>query len=151
MAGNLRILVYKRTHTGDPGWEGDKRGVFGCHNCMKSVRAKQFDAVIGVGGVGGEAQHHGIARRLTWVGVGPIPGPPPPVKPGEKPHPTIRFSDFFRIWDANGPLLAPLAPHLARRFYGDATSPHHVRFLLNLTAEEHVEAMTLIEYGRTSR
>ena len=40
-----RVLVYKRTHNGDP----DKNGCFGCNDCMKSFRA----------------------REINWIGVGP--------------------------------------------------------------------------------
>ena len=37
------VLIYKRTHTGDP----DKNGIFGINNCMGSVRDWEFYAVIG--------------------------------------------------------------------------------------------------------
>ena len=47
----LRILVYKRTHVGDP----DVAGRFGINHCMGSVRGYHYDAVIGVGGMGREA------------------------------------------------------------------------------------------------
>lgn len=43
----MRILAYKRTHTGDP----DANGVFGVNDCMGRVRSLEFDAVIGVGGL----------------------------------------------------------------------------------------------------
>ena len=48
----VRILIYKRTHNGDP----DAKGCFGACDCMGSVRSRSFDAVIGVGGIGPEAQ-----------------------------------------------------------------------------------------------
>ena len=41
----MRVLVYKRTHLGDPG-----DGVFGSSDCMGRVRGLKFNAVIGVGG-----------------------------------------------------------------------------------------------------
>ena len=62
----MRILVYKRTHNGDP-----DDGCFGVSDCMGAVRSRQFDAVIGVGGIGAWAQREGIAGKLNWVGVGP--------------------------------------------------------------------------------
>jgi hypothetical protein len=64
----MRTLIYKRTHSGDP---DPKTGVFGNHDCMGEVRGWQFDAVIGIGGVGPEPQSHRIAGKLTWIGIGP--------------------------------------------------------------------------------
>src|SRR5262245_49493635 len=58
--------VYKRTHPGDP----DSLGRFGIRDCMRSVRSWPFDAVIGVGGQGAEAESHGIAWKLNWIGIG---------------------------------------------------------------------------------
>ena len=46
-----RTLIYKRTHTGDP---DPKAGVFGNNDCMGTVRKRDFDAVIGIGGIGPE-------------------------------------------------------------------------------------------------
>ncbi|MGS0974834.1 hypothetical protein [Burkholderia glumae] len=46
----MRILIYKRTHTGAP----DCFGRFGINDYMGSARNLRFDAVIGVGGVGAE-------------------------------------------------------------------------------------------------
>ena len=62
----MRTLIYKRTHSGDP---DPQTGVFGNHDCMGSVRAWEFDAVIGIGGVGPEPRRHGIAGKLTYVAV----------------------------------------------------------------------------------
>lgn len=64
----MQILIYKRTHSGDP---DPKTGVFGNHDCMGKVRDWPFDAVIGIGGVGQEPQSHRIAGKLTWIGIGP--------------------------------------------------------------------------------
>jgi hypothetical protein len=47
-------------------------GVFGNNDCMKSVRGRRFDAVIGIGAIGPEPERHGIAGKLTWVGIGPL-------------------------------------------------------------------------------
>lgn len=52
---NMRILIYKRTHVGDP----DDSGRFGLYNCMGRVRGYDFDAVIGVGGIGNEEREAG--------------------------------------------------------------------------------------------
>jgi hypothetical protein len=62
----LRVMIYKRTHTGDP----TPDGIFGLSDCMGRVRAREFDAVIGVGGLSAEPRSHGIDGRVTWVGGG---------------------------------------------------------------------------------
>ena len=62
----MRTLIYKRTHSGDPDPE---TGVFGSHNCMKSVRGHCFNAVIGIGGIGKERRRRGIDGKLTWIGI----------------------------------------------------------------------------------
>jgi len=38
----MRILTYKRTHTGDPSPDG----VFGVHDCMGRIRDLSYDAII---------------------------------------------------------------------------------------------------------
>lgn len=63
----MRVLVYKRTHNGDP----DARGRFGIWDCMGTIRDRDFDAVIGVGGIGVDAIREGIAGKVNWVGIGP--------------------------------------------------------------------------------
>ena len=62
----MRVLVYKRTHRGDP----DSQGWFGCDDCMGKVRSYHFDAVIGIGGICALARAHGISQKLNWVGTG---------------------------------------------------------------------------------
>jgi hypothetical protein len=37
---------------------------------MGSVRSWDFDAVIGVGGIGSEARTEGIGGMVNWIGVG---------------------------------------------------------------------------------
>jgi hypothetical protein len=56
----MRGLIYKRTHDDDP-----EDGVFGVYDCMTSVRSWNFDAVIGVGGIGKQPTGLGIAGR-AW-------------------------------------------------------------------------------------
>jgi hypothetical protein len=63
----MRTLVYLRNHSGDP----DEEGVFGVNDCMGQVRFWGFEAVIGVGGMGAEAQSWGISGKVTWIGIGP--------------------------------------------------------------------------------
>lgn len=104
----MRTLIYKRTHSGDPNPE---TGIFGNKECMKSVRGWPFDAVIGVGGIGREPQQKGIARKLTWVGIGPQKD-----GIGKDGHPLLKF-DHFRYYGETGPLLKDVAPALAKRIY----------------------------------
>lgn len=135
----MRILTYKRTHVGDP----DRAGRFGIHGCMGNVRSMQFDAVIGIGGIGNEPQSHGIAGRVTWVGR----------QPKKQAHPSgagllVTFESFILL-DTKGPLLLDIAPYLARRMYEgrvrtliagyscdeQADAEHVVQTLLGSTSE----------------
>jgi len=102
----MRTLIYTRTHEGDP---HPKTGVFGYHDCMGTVRGWPFNAVIGVGGVGREPKCNGIARKLTWVGIGPH-------KTGEPSRPRVMF-DHFRYYGKGGPFLKEKAPALARHMH----------------------------------
>lgn len=131
----LRTLIYKRTHCGDP---DPKTGVFGNNNCMKQVRGWPFDAVIGVGGIGRESQKNCIARKLTWVGIGPH-------KSSGQRYPLVTF-DHFLYYGKQGPLLEELAPELARHIYDG-----NVRVILNpnsLSADEHLEVEIILNLVR---
>ncbi|MDP4530507.1 hypothetical protein Q9252_00050 [Marinobacter salarius] len=103
----MRILTYKRTHTGDP----DNRGVFGINDCMGTVRNRVFDAVVGIGSKTPWPDATGIAGKITWVGVGPF-----------RMHSSMHRGDLvafekFVLLDAQGPSFEQLAPNLSRRFY----------------------------------
>lgn len=124
----MRILVYKRTHSGDP----DTAGRFGVYDCMGSVRGKAYDAVIGVGGTGPEPRRNGIAGKITWVGIGPRK------EPGTPRGPLVTF-DHFLYFGEGGPPLTKYAPTLADHMYGS-----NVRVLINLTAEERREAEAIL-------
>jgi hypothetical protein len=103
----MRTLVYKRTHRGDP----DVDGCFGINDCMHSVRAWDYEAVIGVGGIGSKPEAHGIARKINWIGIGPRKRPSP-----TSDWPLVTF-DHFLFYGSEGPLFADLAPRLATRMY----------------------------------
>ncbi|GLR14164.1 hypothetical protein GCM10007907_29540 [Chitinimonas prasina] len=129
----MRILTYKRTHTGDP----DGRRVFGVNDCMGRVRAYEYDAVIGVGGIGAEPREYGIAGKITWVGVNPK------VLPGTVKSPQIAF-EYFVLFDAHGPELHSLAPNLARRMYQGK-----VRYLLkSYSRSEQWEAEGIVQWAK---
>ncbi|WP_230623519.1 hypothetical protein, partial [Vibrio alginolyticus] len=128
-----RILVYKRTHTGDPNLDGD----FGVNDCMGKVREYEYDAVIGVGGTGSEPTQYGIQRKVNWVGI----------KSGQSPSSVAMRGDIihfdkFVLLEHQGPDFEQLAPLLARRLYYE-----NARFLLSsLSPQELAEANKVIEY-----
>ena len=131
----MRTLVYKRAHSGDP----DSQGQFGIADCMGSVRARDFDAVIGVGGQGAEAERSGIDRKLTWIGIGPHK------TDVDGLHGPLVTFDHFLYFGADGPDLACEAPHLAKLMYEkkarvamsfDALEQADVDHLLSLAEHE---------------
>lgn len=126
----MRILVYKRTHNGDP----DARGHFGAYDCMGAVRDWVYDAVIGVGGAGREAQASGISGQVNWIGIGP-----------HKTYnglrgPVVTF-DHYLDFGTSGPDFRTLAPTLAERIYAD-----NIRAILHgVTRRESAEARAIVE------
>lgn len=118
----MRTLVYKRTHNGDP----DEQGCFGINDCMRTVRARSYEAVIGVGGVGAEPRSEDIAEKLTWIGIGPH-------KTGRPDRPLVTF-DHYVFFGPKGPLLRDYAPALAQHVYG-----MNVRTLMNFDEKERAE------------
>lgn len=101
-----RVLVYKRTHIGDP----NQLGEFGCNNCMGRVRSWDFKAVIGVGGIGPEAIEGGVAFMVNWIGIGPHK------RPGKWKHPIVTFDHFLDLHTENLD-FCEVAPLLAGRIY----------------------------------
>ncbi|MGD9722927.1 MAG: hypothetical protein AB7O59_21135 [Pirellulales bacterium] len=104
----MRTLVYKRTHKHDP----DERGCFGIEDCMGEVRKRDFDAVIGVGGIGYEARSNGIDGKVNWIGIGAHKHKAPRGYRG----PLVTF-DHFILFEEDGPDFRELAPNLAERIY----------------------------------
>ena len=130
----MRILIYKRTHIGDP----DAEGHFGIYDCMGRVRDYDFDAVIGVGGIGAQPQRFGIDRRINWVGIGPTKRRRRIGRGG-----SVTFSQFRR-WENLGPSLDEIAPHLAKRLYDGGA-----RFILTgYTDVERAEAEQILTWAR---
>jgi len=131
----MRTLIYKRTHSGDP---DPKKGVFGNHDCMGQVRGWNFDAVIGVGGIGREPQDNGIAGKLTWVGIRPH-------KTGDRRRPKVTF-DHFLYYGEDGKLLSDLAPVLAKHVYDG-----RARVLMDsLSDEEQREVEKILKLARNA-
>ncbi|MEI6746760.1 MAG: hypothetical protein WCL34_12430 [Methylococcaceae bacterium] len=93
---NPVVLIYKRTHTGDP----DQGGIFGVNGCMGRVRSWEFDAVIGIGGKNPDKGDEDIANRINYVGLG--------AKPysinSKNGHPYVIF-DKFILFDDKGDVV----------------------------------------------
>jgi hypothetical protein len=125
-----RTLIYKRTHVGDP----DSDGRFGIDDCMGKVRARDFYAVVGVGGIGSEPRSHGIDGKINWIGLG--------AKKGEHNGrgPIVTFESFC-LWDSSGPCFKDYAPNLAEYIYG-----HNVRAKMtdSLSPEERAEVAKIL-------
>lgn len=130
----MRILTYKRVHTGDP----DETGVFGVNDCMKQVRDLAFDAVIGIGGTSAEPRSYHIDGKITWVGIGAHK------QRGPWPASVVTF-DIFVLVDSDGPTVVSMAPHLARRMYEGK-----VRYMTTgYSAEEKADAERILDWART--
>src|SRR6476660_6978459 len=105
----MRTLIYKRTHTGDP---NPKAGVFGNNDCMGEVRSRDFDAVIGIGGISDEPRRYRIDGKLTWIGIDPEKFVGDPTARG----PQVIFRRF-RYFERDEPLLVKQYPALAEHMY----------------------------------
>ena len=131
----MRTLIYKRTHIGDP----DESGCFGIYCCMGSVRGWQYDAVIGVGGVGREPTSCGIAEKITWIGIRPTE-----IGTAEDGYPLIVF-ERFRLLDENGPDFRDKAPKIANRLF----SRHGARRLI-VESQESAEIRRVLAMAKDS-
>jgi hypothetical protein len=132
----MRTLIYKRTHTGDP----DVRGRFGIHDCMGQMRAWDFEAVIGIGGLGGEATSHGLDGKINWIGIGPHKR----AAMGKR-GPIVTF-DHFLYYGSEGPDFITKAPTLAHRMYS-----RNVRVLMHdVDARERKEIDRLLTLARNA-
>ena len=125
----MRVLVYKRTHNGDP----DRAGRFGAEDCMGEIRAREFDTVIGIGGVGRVPQANGIAGKVNWIGIGPHKT----TKAGYK-GPIVTF-DHFIDFGTDGPELRTRWPKLAQRMY--STNTRHL--MDSMSEDERREALKI--------
>jgi len=132
----LRVFIYKRTHEGDP----DEDGCFGCCDCMGTRRAWDFDAVIGIGGIGNEAKRNGIAGKVTWIGVGAEKTPSRRFR-----GPLVTFDHFIIFQCEDGPDLAEIAPALARRFY--VKKARHVFDDFNTKEKDEIKSLLRLGEG----
>ncbi|HNW97987.1 MAG TPA: hypothetical protein PKK00_06215 [Bacteroidales bacterium] len=63
----MKVLIYKRTHKGDP----KKEGIFGNQDCMGRIRNWNYDAVIGIGGKTAWKEDLDIKYKINWIGLEP--------------------------------------------------------------------------------
>lgn len=132
----MRVLVYKRTHNGDP----DADGRFGVYDCMGTVRDREYDAVIGVGGIGAEAQRHGIDGKVNWIGIGPH------WRSSRTRRASVVTFDHFLDFGTEGPQFDAIAPKLARRMYRQ-----RIRYLIGDIREgELPEIAEILKLARRS-
>jgi hypothetical protein len=120
-----RVLIYKRTHIGDPNLAGE----FGCSDCMGRVRGFAYDAVIGIGGSSYEPRSHGIDGRITWVGIGPRRQ----TSSFSRGAPIVTF-ERFAIFDSVGEKLRDFAPALAEHFF-----MKHRRFFFSDSLSDEIQ------------
>jgi hypothetical protein len=123
----MRVIVYKRTHKGDPGASGK----FGIYDCMGQIRSRKFDVVVGIGGIGRAAKSWDIDEKLNWIGIGARKG----AHVGNGPLVTF---DQFVLFDEAGPNLWDIAPRLAKRMYG-RHAPRHL--IVESTENEEIERL----------
>ena len=138
----MRTLIYKRTHSCDP---DPKSGVFGCNNCMRTVRGWGFEAVIGIGGIGPEPKRKGIAGKLTWIGTVTHKTESDPSRSFVTPSCPLVTFDHFRYYGEQGPLLKNIAPALADRMLYN----NNVRTLMDsLSPKEHREVEKILRLAK---
>lgn len=104
------VLIYKRTHKGDP----CSKGVFGVYDCMGKVRNRKYDAVIGIGGKCPDVGHEDIAYKINWIGIMPEKMPP---KSNKHRGPWVTFKKFC-LYEEDGECVKKIAPELYDYMYG---------------------------------
>ncbi len=137
----MRVLVYKRTHTGDPGASRQ----FGVNKCMGRVRGFPFDIAIGIGGTSSWPKKEGIAGKLTWLGRKPQISE----NPSDPRGPLVSFAaDDFRLYDQQGPFVQAIAPLLFKRMYGRRIRFAFASFGTAELAEIEQLVANLLDHGK---
>ena len=140
MNNQLPVLIYKRTHTGDP----DEQGIFGIHDCMGKVRDWEYRAVIGIGGKRPWAGSQNIAEKITWIGISPN-SKKKPDSDNSKRGSLVTFEKFC-LYDANGPLVVDIAPNLHNHMLG-TTHRRVVMGSLPANCQKEVDAILKLVEG----
>jgi len=132
----MRVLVYKMTHDGDP----DANGCFGAQDCMGRIRKRDFDAVIGIGGMGREAQSYGFAGKIIWVGIGPHKTAMHGMR-----GPSVRFQHLVDFGN-DGLKFRQVAPKLGKHL----CSSRMRHLMLNSLSEEHREIIGVLALAQNA-
>ena len=134
----MKILVYRRTHIGDPNHETQ---TFGIADCMGSVRNWTYDAVIGIGGTKPDRGHEGIKEKITWVGITPIFLKFDDQKCKNFRGKLVSF-ETFKVWDENGMPVEGNYPKLYKYMFEDRKIP---RAALNFPKDIRAELLDILE------
>ena len=107
LESNMKILIYKRTHKGDPNPEG----VFGNQDCMGRIRNWDFHGVIGIGGKAPWKQDSDIKYKINWIGL----GPKKVSSPGSRGYKVV--FDHFKLYEEAGENIKEKYPNLFRYMF----------------------------------
>ncbi|MBS5020563.1 MAG: hypothetical protein KHZ60_10930 [Alistipes sp.] len=103
----MRVLIYKRTHKGDP----NETGIFGIQDCMGRIRNWNYDAVIGIGGESAWRDDIGIKYKINWIGL-----QPKRISAPKKRGDLIVFA-HFKLYEETGINIEDHYPHLFEYLY----------------------------------
>jgi len=110
---------------------------------MGRVRGFDYEAVIGIGGIGWKAKSAGISGKLNWIGIGPHKCPPT----GDMRGPLVTFSHFLYFEPTDAPEVTIVMNLLANRLY----ARHAPRYLLNdFSNEEQAEIERLLKMAKNA-
>lgn len=101
---------------------------------MGKVRGYNYEAVIGVGGIGSESKDHEIDGKVNWIGINQIK-----INCESYHGPLVIFKQFVD-YGKKGRLLKDAAPMLAKRLY-----ENKARFIIGgMSKEENNEAQNIV-------
>ncbi len=104
----MKVLIYKRTHKGDP----DIEGIFGNQDCMGRNRNWNYDAVIGIGGNAPWKEDAAIKHKINWIGL-----EPKKINSPKKRGDEVVFS-HFKLYEEEGVNIKDHYPNLFEHMYG---------------------------------
>ncbi len=131
----MKVLIYKRTHKGDPNPEG----IFGINDCMGRVRNWDYDAVIGIGGNSPWKQNADIKHKINWIGLHPKK-----IKSPDKRGAQIIF-EHFQLFEEKGADIKEKYPHLFKYMYSNSKRFDLSTQLPKVVLEEVNEILKIVE------
>jgi len=141
----LTILVYRRTHKGDP----SENGIFGINNCMGQVRDWNYDAVIGIGGVAPWRDDRDIEKRINWIGINPKKHKPSTFGQGFL-NSCITF-EKFKLFDGAGNLVEEYAPKLFEYMFKQGRIPRAGKNFNDEIYAELLDILSLADDANASK